>query len=64
MTLRKFWHSLVAVVAGNAAYFSLQPYLPGRARHTSFQLDWGLAIDFWFCLVFWGLFARIPWFRK
>jgi hypothetical protein len=64
MTLRKFCHSLLAVLAGNASYFSLERYLPEKARHAAFQVDWGLALDFWFCLVFWGLLARVSWFRK
>ena len=54
-----FWRSLVAVLAGNAIYFSLSPYLPPRARHQPFQTDWGLAVDFWFCLVCYGVVRLI-----
>ena len=56
-----FVQALVAVLAGNAAYFLLMPYLPAGARHSVFQLDWGLVVDFWFCLVIFGViktFAR------
>ena len=52
---RNFWQSLIAVVAGNAIYFSLQSHLPPRAQHTPFRIDWGLAVDFWVCLVCYGL---------
>jgi hypothetical protein len=44
-----------AVVLGNVAYFMLEPSLPPAARHRLFQLDLGLIVDFWFCLVAYGL---------
>jgi hypothetical protein len=44
-----------AVILGNLAYFMLQPSLPPAARHRLFQLDLGLIVDFWFCLVAYGL---------
>lgn len=44
-----------AVVLGNLAYFMLEPSLPPAARHRLFQLDLGLIVDFWFCLVAYGL---------
>jgi hypothetical protein len=46
--------ALFAVILGNLAYFFLGPlfHLP---RHRPFQLDWGLIVDFWFCVVAWGL---------
>ena len=50
-----FIHALAAVLAGNAAYFVLMRFLPPRARHMPFQLDLGLVVDFWFCLVAYGL---------
>lgn len=61
---RRFWHSLLAVVFGNALYFGIYSYLPARAQHQPFKIDWGLAVDFWFCLVFYGLLARLKWFRS
>lgn len=61
--MRRFWHSLIAVVLGNAIYFTLLPHLPARAQHQRFQLDWGLAIDFWLCLALYGLLALLKWFR-
>ena len=56
---RNFWRSLVSVVAGNAIYFSLMRYLPPRGQHQPFQIDWGLAVDFWVCLFCYGLVRMI-----
>jgi hypothetical protein len=61
---RQWGHSLVAVVLGNAIYFSLDGYLPPAGRHVPYQIDWGLAVDFWCCLVCYGLLAMLPWFRR
>jgi hypothetical protein len=47
--------SLAAVLLGNAAYLLLSPYLPPLARHRVFKLDLGVVVDFWFCLVAFGL---------
>lgn len=44
-----------AVVLGNLAYFVLEPSLPPAAHHRLFQPDLGLVVDFWFCLVAYGL---------
>jgi hypothetical protein len=46
--------ALCAVILGNAAYFLLGPafHLP---RHQPFRFDWGLIVDFWLCVVAWGL---------
>ncbi|MGH9501531.1 MAG: hypothetical protein ACRD20_01630 [Terriglobales bacterium] len=49
--VRNFVHSLIAVLAGNAIYFLLMPYLPSPARHVPFRTDLGLAVDAIFCLV-------------
>lgn len=54
---------LAAVLAGNAVYFALLAYLPPGARHEPFALDWGLAIDFWFCVALYWLLGLVPWFR-
>ena len=53
-TVVNFAQALVAVLAGNAAYFLLMPYLPLAARHVPPRLDLGSAVDFWFCLVIFG----------
>lgn len=50
-TVRNFLDALLAVVAGNAIYFLLMPYLPRVVRHSMFKEDWGLLVDFLICLV-------------
>jgi hypothetical protein len=58
-----FLKSLTAVVAGNLLYyFILMPLLPVAGRHRPMQLDLGLLIDFWVCLVMVGfieLWSRV-----
>ena len=54
-----FIHSLVAILGGNAAYFLLGRYLPLKARHVPFHIDIGLLVDFWLCLVVFGLIKMI-----
>lgn len=46
---------LLAIILGNVVYFALMPSLPPLARHHRFQLDLGTAVDFWFCLVAYGI---------
>jgi ABC-type uncharacterized transport system permease subunit len=51
-----FLKSLVAVVVGNAIYFLLiMPLLPAAGRHGIARIDLGLVIDFWVCLVVFGV---------
>jgi hypothetical protein len=47
--------ALVAIVLGNVVYFLLLPSLPPAARHHPFHMDLGIVLDFWFCLVAYGL---------
>jgi hypothetical protein len=54
-----FWRSLISILAGNAIYFSVLQWLPRKAQHQPFQIDWGLAVDFWICLFCWGLLRLI-----
>ena len=54
-----FWRSLIAVLAGNLIYFSLMRFLPERAQHQPNRLDWGLVVDFWVCLVCYGIVRLI-----
>ena len=49
--MKKFVQALIAVLAGNAAYFFLLPHLPFPARHVPFHTDLGLLVDACFCLV-------------
>jgi hypothetical protein len=53
--LINFLQALLAIVLGNVVYFLLVPSLPPSARHRPFQPDLGLVVDFWFCLVAYGL---------
>jgi hypothetical protein len=50
-----FVQSLIAVLAGNVAYLWVMPHLPPAARHIPPRLDLGVAVDFWFCLVIFGI---------
>ncbi len=59
-----FWRSLIAVLAGNAIYFSVQGFLPPKARHEPYAIDWGLAVDFWMCLVCYGVVSLIHRYRN
>jgi hypothetical protein len=60
---KNFWQSLIAVVVGNAIYFLLMPYMPLRARHVTFRFDFGLVVDFWICLVIYGLLELLKRWR-
>jgi len=47
---------LIAIVAGNLLYFFvLMPHLPPVGRHHPDRLDLGLLVDFWVCVVMYGL---------
>lgn len=61
---KNFWQSLMAVVIGNAIYFLLMPELPRLARHTIFRIDLGLVVDFWICLVIYGLLEFLKRLRR
>ena len=47
--------ALLAVILGNVVYFVLAPSLPPAARHHPSRFDVGMLLDFWFCLVAYGL---------
>lgn len=53
--LVNFVQALASVILGNIAYFLLAPAFPPLARHHPFRLDLGALVDFWFCLVAYGL---------
>jgi hypothetical protein len=55
----RLWRYLIAIVIGNLIYFSIERFLPPKARHQPFQIDWGLAVDFWICLVVYGIIRLI-----
>jgi len=54
-----FFHALAAVLVGNTIYFLLEKYLPARAHHSPFKIDLGMAVDFWFCLVVFGIIKTV-----
>ena len=55
--------SFIAVVLGNVLYFFvLMPHLPPLAQHRRDRIDFGLIVDFWICVVIWGVVDLI--FRK
>ncbi len=58
-SMTNFLQSLAAVLAGNAAYFLLMRFLPPWARHVPFQIDFGLAVDAFFCLVALGILKAL-----
>jgi len=54
--LRRLIKQTIAVIAGNLLYFFvLTPYLPSAGRHRPDRLDLGLLVDFWICVVVYGL---------
>lgn len=59
-----FVQALAAVLLGNAAYLLLSPYMPPAARHRLFRFDLGMLVDFWFCLVAFGLIRTARWWRR
>ncbi len=55
-TPRRWFEYLIAILIGNAIYYlSLVPHLPGPLRHTGFQMDWGVLVDFVACTGVYGL---------
>jgi len=61
---KNFLQSLVAVLLGNAIYFLAMPHLPSAARHAWNRLDLGLALDFWICLVIYGVLEMMKRSRR
>jgi hypothetical protein len=57
--LINFLEALLAILLGNLAYFVLAPSLPPVARHHPFHVDLGSVVDFWFCLVVYGLIRTV-----
>ena len=52
---RKWLKYLVAIILGQALYFTVLPYLPLAAQHQRNKFDLGTLVDFWFCLMVYGL---------
>lgn len=63
--LRRLLKQLAAIVIGNAVYFFvLMPHLPSQAQHQPDKLDLGLLVDFWICVVVYGLIELIARMRN
>ncbi len=57
---RRLIKQLIAIVAGNLLYFFvLMPHLPPAGRHRPDRIDLGLLVDFWVCVVLYGLIELI-----
>jgi len=54
--LLRLLKQLVAILIGNAIYFLLlMPHLPAAAQHRPDKLDLGLLVDFFVCVVVYGI---------
>jgi energy-converting hydrogenase Eha subunit A len=53
--LVNFFQALLAIILGNVVYFALLPSMPPAARHRPFRMDLGTVVDFFFCVVAYGL---------
>ena len=60
----KWLKYLTAILLGNGLYFALNPYLPSAAKHHPFKLDLGTLVDFWLCLVVYGLLELAAFLRR
>jgi hypothetical protein len=57
---RRLLKQLVAILIGNSIYFLLlTPHLPAAAQHRPDKLDLGLLVDFWVCVVVYGVLELI-----
>jgi len=54
-----FRRSLMAILAGNLIYYSVERYLPQSAQHQIYRVDGGLALDFFLCVACYGLVKLI-----
>jgi len=58
--LRRLLKQLIAIVVGNLLYFFvLMPHLPPAGRHHPDRIDLGLLVDFWVCVVLYGLIVLL-----
>jgi hypothetical protein len=65
--LRLLLKQTTAVVSGNLLYFFLlMPHLPAGGRHRPDRPDLGLIVDFWICVVMYGVIELIDrrWRRR
>jgi hypothetical protein len=60
VVLRKLLKQTIAIVVGNLIYFFLlMPHLPPAGRHRPDRLDLGLMVDFWVCVVLYGVIELV-----
>jgi len=64
ITRAKLIKYLVAIVLGNALYFALSPHLPLPAQHRTWGIDLGTIVDFWFCVLMYGVLELGRIFRR
>ncbi len=67
MVRKRLLKQLVAILIGNLLYFVvLMPHLPPAGRHAPDRFDLGLLVDFWVCVVVYGLMelAARAWARR
>jgi hypothetical protein len=64
LTRAKLMKYLIAILLGNALYFALSPHLPPAAQHGADALGLGTVVDFWFCLLIYGLLELGAFFRR
>jgi hypothetical protein len=60
----KFTKIVLAVIGGNALYYSFEDHLPDIFHHKIFSWDWGLLLDFWFCVFLWAILDFLARFRR
>ncbi|MGA3326662.1 MAG: hypothetical protein ABSF45_19510 [Terriglobia bacterium] len=64
LTRDKWIKFVVAIALGNALYFALSPHLPPAAQHRAWTVDLGTVVDFWLCLLVYGLLELGAFFRR
>jgi len=64
LTRAKWIKFTVSILVGNALYFALSPHLPPAAQHRTWAVDLGTIVDFWMCLMVYGLLELIAFVRR
>ncbi len=59
LILGKFTKIFIAVIGGNAIYYSFEDHLPPVFHHHIFAMDWGLVLDFWICVFLWVILTSV-----
>ena len=64
LTRAKWIKFAVSILLGNGLYFALSPHLPAAAQHHEWTVDMGTIVDFWLCLVVYGLLELGSFFNR